>query len=71
MLDDMRECFAAGAFRLGLDPNTTDAAQLDQILAELEAQKPIVKRYTTDHIADMAAMASSTSPTAGPATGSR
>ena len=52
MLDDMRECFAAGAFRLGLDPNTTDAAQLDQILAELEAQKPIVKRYTTDHIAD-------------------
>jgi spermidine/putrescine transport system substrate-binding protein len=53
MLDDMRECFAAGAFHLGLDPNTTDLAQLDQILAELEAQKPIVKRYTTDHIADM------------------
>ncbi len=53
MLDDMRECFAAGAFRLGLDPNTTDTAQLDQILAELQAQKPIVKRYTTDHITDM------------------
>jgi spermidine/putrescine transport system substrate-binding protein len=53
MLDDMRECFAAGAYRLGLDPNTTDVAQLDQILAELQAQKPIVKRYTTDHIADM------------------
>lgn len=53
MLDDMRECFAAGAFRLGLDPNTTDTAQLDQILVELETQKPIVKRYTTDHIADM------------------
>jgi spermidine/putrescine transport system substrate-binding protein len=53
MLDDLRECFAAGAFRLGLDPNTTDVAQLDQILAELQAQKPIVKRYTTDHIADM------------------
>jgi spermidine/putrescine transport system substrate-binding protein len=53
MLDDMRECFAAGAFRLGLDPNTTDTAELDQILAELETQKPIVKRYTTDHIADM------------------
>ena len=50
MLDDMRECFAAGAFRLGLDPNTTDTTQLDQILAELEVQKPIVKRYTTDHI---------------------
>jgi spermidine/putrescine transport system substrate-binding protein len=53
MLDDMRECFAAGAFRLGLDPNTTDTAQLDQILTELETQKPIVKRYTTDHITDM------------------
>jgi spermidine/putrescine transport system substrate-binding protein len=52
MLDDMRECFAAGAFRLGLDPNTTDEGELDQILAELEAQKPIVKRYTTDHITD-------------------
>lgn len=52
MLDDMRECFAAGAFRLQLDPNTTDIGQLDQILAELEVQKPIVKRYTTDHIAD-------------------
>jgi spermidine/putrescine transport system substrate-binding protein len=52
MLDDMRECFAAGAFRLGLDPNTTDNAQLDQILAELETQKPIVKRYTTNHIDD-------------------
>ena len=53
MLDDMRECFAAGAFRLGLDPNTTDTGQLDQILAELEVQKPIVERYTTDHISDM------------------
>jgi spermidine/putrescine transport system substrate-binding protein len=53
MLDDMRECFAAGAYRLELSPNTTDVAELDQILAELQAQKPIVKRYTTDHIADM------------------
>jgi len=52
MLDDMREVFAAGAFRLNLSPNTTDAAELDQILAELETQKPIVKRYTTDHITD-------------------
>jgi spermidine/putrescine transport system substrate-binding protein len=52
MLDDMRECFAAGAFVLGLDPNTTDAGELDQILAKLEEQKPIVKRYTTDHITD-------------------
>jgi spermidine/putrescine transport system substrate-binding protein len=54
MLDDLRECFAAGAFRLGLDPNTTDTAQLDQILQLLEQQKPLLRRYTaTDQIRDM------------------
>lgn len=53
MLDDLRECFAAGAFRLGLSPNTTDIAELDQILALLEQQKPLLKKYTTDHVADL------------------
>ena len=70
MLDDMRECFAAGAYHLGLDPNTTDLAQLDQILADLEAQKPSssATRRTTS---PTCSTASSTSPIAGPATGSR
>jgi spermidine/putrescine-binding protein len=54
MLDDLRECFAAGAFRLNLDPNTSDPAQLDQILQLLEQQKPLLRRYTaTDQIRDM------------------
>ena len=50
MLDDLRECFAAGAFRLGLSPNTTDLGQLDQILQLLEEQKPLLRDYTTDQI---------------------
>jgi len=51
MLDDIRECFAAGAFRLGLDPNTKDLGELDRILALLEEQKPLLRDYTaTDQI---------------------
>ena len=54
MLDDLRECFAAGAFRLGLSPNTTDLGELDRILALLEEQKPLLRFYTaTDQITDM------------------
>ena len=50
MLDDSREAFAAALFRLGLDPNTTNDADLDAALAELQAQKPLVRTYTTDDI---------------------
>jgi spermidine/putrescine transport system substrate-binding protein len=53
MLDDLRECFAAGAFRLQLSPNTTDLGELDRILQLLEEQKPLVRKYTTDHVADV------------------
>src|SRR5262245_26311440 len=54
MLDDLRECFAAGAFRLGLSPNTTDLGELDRILTLLEEQKPLLRFYTaTDQITDM------------------
>ena len=54
MLDDLRECFAAGAFRLGLSPNTTSTTELDQILQLLEQQKPLLRFYTaTDQITDM------------------
>jgi spermidine/putrescine-binding protein len=51
MLDDVRECFAAAAFQLGLSPNTTSTADLDAILAKLEEQKPLLRDYTTDHVA--------------------
>lgn len=50
MLDDSREVFAVAAFRLGLDPNTTNVADLDRMAALLEEQKPLVRTYTTDHI---------------------
>jgi spermidine/putrescine transport system substrate-binding protein len=53
MLDDQREVFAVGAFRLGLSPNTTTDADLDQILNLLEQQKPLVRKYTEDDIGDM------------------
>jgi spermidine/putrescine transport system substrate-binding protein len=53
MLQDLRECFAAGAFRLNLSPNTTDVGELDRILALLEEQKPLLRFYTQDDIADL------------------
>jgi len=53
MLDDIREVFAVAAFRLGLDPNTTNEADLDKMAALLEEQKPLVRTYTTDDIGTM------------------
>jgi spermidine/putrescine-binding protein len=53
MLDDVRECFAVGAFRLNLSPNTKDLGELDQILGILEQQKPLLRLWTTDDIGDM------------------
>jgi spermidine/putrescine-binding protein len=45
--------FAVAAFRLGLDPNTRDAGDLDKMAALLEQQKPLVRTYTTDDIGTM------------------
>ena len=53
MLDDMRECFGAAAFRLGLSPNTKDTGELDQILTMLQQQKPLLRLYTQDDIGDL------------------
>ncbi len=53
MLDDQREVFAVAAFRLGLSPNTTAEADLDQMLNLLEQQKPLVRKYTEDDIGDV------------------
>ena len=50
MLDDYREVFSAALFKLGFDINTTDDAQLDQALALLQQQKPLLRTYTTDDI---------------------
>jgi spermidine/putrescine transport system substrate-binding protein len=50
MLDDYRECFSAALFKLDFDINTTDESQLDQALALLQQQKPLLRTYTTDDI---------------------
>jgi spermidine/putrescine transport system substrate-binding protein len=55
MLDDVREVFAVAAFRLGLDPNSKDDADLDRMATLLEDQKPLVRTYTTDDIGVMTA----------------
>ncbi len=53
MLDDYRECFSAALIKLGYDINTVDEAQLDQALALLEQQKPLLRTYTTDDIGQL------------------
>jgi spermidine/putrescine transport system substrate-binding protein len=53
MLDDYRECFSAALIKLGFDINTVDEGQLDQALALLEQQKPLLRTYTTDDIGQL------------------
>ncbi len=50
MLDDWQECFGMALIQLGYSANTTDAAELDEALALLQAQKPLVRVYSTDTI---------------------
>ncbi len=53
MLDDYRETFAAALIRLGYSVNTTSDAELDEALALLQEQKPLLRKYTADDIADL------------------
>jgi spermidine/putrescine transport system substrate-binding protein len=50
MLDDVRETFAAALIRLGYSANTVSDAELDEALALLQQQKPLLRTYTTDDI---------------------
>jgi len=50
MLDDYREAFGAALIRLGYSVNTTSDAELDEALALLQQQKPLLRTYTTDDI---------------------
>ena len=54
MLDDYRETFAAALIRLGYSVNTTSDAELDEALALLQEQKPLLRKYTADDIGDLA-----------------
>ena len=53
MLDDYRECFSAALIKLGFDINTVDEGQLDQALALLQQQQPLLRTYTTDDIGQL------------------
>jgi spermidine/putrescine transport system substrate-binding protein len=53
MLDDWQEVFALALIQLGYPANTEDTAQLDEALALLEEQKPLVRTYSTDTVGTM------------------
>ncbi len=50
MLDDFQEAFAMALIQLGYSANSTDTAQMDEALALLQQQKPLVRVYSTDTI---------------------
>jgi spermidine/putrescine transport system substrate-binding protein len=50
MLDDWQEAFGMALIQLGYSANTTNPAELDEALALLEQQKPLVRVYSTDTI---------------------
>ncbi len=53
MLDDFQETFATALIQLGYSANTTNTAELDEALALLQSQKPLVRLYSTDTITTM------------------
>jgi spermidine/putrescine transport system substrate-binding protein len=53
MLDDYREAFAVALIRLGYSINTTSDAELDEALALLQEQQPLLRKYTADDIGDL------------------
>jgi spermidine/putrescine transport system substrate-binding protein len=53
MLDDWAEVFGLALIQLGYSANTTNTAELDEALALLQQQKPLVRVYSTDTIGTM------------------
>lgn len=53
MLDDWAEVFGVALIQLGYSANTQETAQLDEALALLQQQKPLVRVYSTDTIGTM------------------
>ena len=53
MLDDWQEVFGLTLIQLGYSANTDSTAELDEALALLEQQKPLVRTYSTDTITTM------------------
>lgn len=53
MLDDFQEVFALALIQLGHSANTTNTAEMDEALALLQQQKPLVRVYSTDTVGTM------------------
>jgi spermidine/putrescine transport system substrate-binding protein len=53
MLDDFQEVFGLALIQLGYSANTEITSELDEALALLQEQKPLVRTYSTDTIATM------------------
>ena len=53
MLDEWQECFALALIQLGYSANTTNTAEMDEALALLQEQKPLVRVYSTDTVGTM------------------
>jgi spermidine/putrescine transport system substrate-binding protein len=53
MLDDFQEVFGLALIQLGHSANTADTGELDEALALLKEQKPLVRTYSTDTITTM------------------
>ncbi len=48
--NNSRDAFGTAMYKLGLDVNTTNTADWDAALAELQAQRPLVKSFVMDEI---------------------
>jgi spermidine/putrescine transport system substrate-binding protein len=55
MMDDYAETFGLTLIQLGFSANTENTSELDQALARLQEQKPLVRTYTNDTVTTMAA----------------
>ncbi|HEU5202748.1 MAG TPA: spermidine/putrescine ABC transporter substrate-binding protein [Candidatus Limnocylindrales bacterium] len=55
MMDDYQETFGLTLIQQGHSANTTNTTELDQALARLQEQKPLVRTYTNDTVTTMAA----------------
>lgn len=52
MFSNSRDAFGVAQYKLGIDVNTTDMAQLELCAAELKKQQPLVQQYVMDQIYD-------------------
>jgi len=52
MFDNSRDAFGIAAYKLGIDVNTTDKAELQRCADELTKQRPLVQQYVMDQVYD-------------------